>query len=167
MGLLDEMTTYLDLEMPERDSLLEKMKQYEDGKPFYMAGQRPLNSSKGEESFAASPKIGHHHFILNDGKGNFGFTDTGYFVEPPEALYEYEPTKKYGMKRYEANLLDLALKNWSANHDAVDEVADNMDLWEEGMSDRHRDYHPIANNCQHFVSWLDKEHDRLAANGYK
>lgn len=141
--------------------LLEEMEKVDNGKRYYMIGERPLNSNGGTSAFILSPKVGHHHFVLNDGIGNFGFAGDGEFSEAPSALVDYEPTKKYGTKRYEANMLDMARQHWHDNHDAIDAVADEMDLWDADMPNKHRDYHWLANNCQHYVSWLDEAYNRL------
>lgn len=140
--------------------ILGLLTQEEGEEPFYMVGQRPLDWSIGRPSYGGSPSIGHEHFIRKDGI-NFGFTSTGEFSEMPSALEEYELTPKYGMKRYDADLLEKARQNWHSMHDAVDDVADEMGLWDEGMPDIHRKYSALGNNCKDYVRWLDNEYDRL------
>lgn len=134
---------------------------FDDEKPSYLVGQRALDSAGGGSAFRFSPGIGHEHFIRSDGAGNFGFGPAGVFTEQPSALAGYELTPKYGAKRYDAALLEMARQSWYANHDDIDEVAGNMGLWDEGMPNMHRDYNLIANNCKHYVQWLDAEYERL------
>ncbi|MGN1038813.1 MAG: hypothetical protein ACI4P0_05410, partial [Mailhella sp.] len=147
--------------------LLGMMAQGENIKPYYMVGQRGLNSSGGETLFSASPNISHHHFIKNDGAGNFGFSSIGEFIEPPALLVQYSPTSKYGERRYDADLLEMAHRHWQDMRDNVEMTAYNMGLQEDWMPAIHHDYHWLANNCQHFVSWLNKEYDRLFSERYK
>lgn len=133
-----------------------------DTKPHYMVGQRPLDFFAGEALYSRYPKtFSHEHFIQNNGVGNFGFGQEGEFHEQPEALHRYDLTTPYGRKQYEAALLEQARQNWYAKNEAIDDVADNMGLWEEGMPNLHGDYHLLKNNCKDFVRWIDKEYDRL------
>jgi hypothetical protein len=145
--------------------LLDMFEEGEDA--TYLVGGRPLNSAGKGSLFGVLPWKEHRHFIASNGVDNFGFTDTGEFSEPMAVLKQYEPTEKYGAKRYDAGLLDLARQNWHANHDAIDEVADNMGLWDEGLPNIHRDYNAFANNCQHYVDWLDGDYERMLRGYYK
>jgi hypothetical protein len=143
--------------------MLGLLEQGDDVKPYYVVGRRPLDIYNiGEALRKGSPSLVHEQFILNNGLGNFGFTTFGEFFEPPSDLAGYKPTSKYGLKRYDANLLEQARQNWHAMHDKVDDVADEMELWDEDMPNIHREYSFLGNNCQDYVRWLNNEYDRLA-----
>lgn len=141
--------------------ILGLLTQEEGEEPFYMAGKRPLHSPGGEKLNKWSPGARHEHFIHSDGVNNFGFAGDGEFSDPPSTLGEYSKTDKYGTKRYNANLLELARQNWHANHEAIDEVLESLGMQEEVPPSLYRDYNPVANNCQHYVQWLTDEYDRL------
>ena len=142
--------------------LLGLMTHMENEAPFYMVGQRALHSAGGDMAYEGSPSIGHEHFVRNGGSGNFGFTNTGVFSEPLSELEGYVPTSKYGLKKYDAGLLDLAHENWQAKNDAIDQIAEDMGLFEDGMpTTTYKDYSMLLNNCKDFVRWHDEEYDRL------
>ena len=130
-------------------------------RPYYLVGKRPLNSKGGDKLNKWSPGARHEHFVRNDGVGNFGFAGNGEFVESPSALSEYELTEKYGAKRYDAELLELARQNWHANHEAIEDVVNSLGMQEEVPFEFYSGYNPVANNCQHYVQWLTNEYDRL------
>lgn len=161
MGLLDEMTTYLDLEMPERERLLEVFMRDGGGKGVAMAGQRALNSSGGGSAYKSSESIGHEHFVFDDGTTNMGFTNIGVFSEPPNALYDYELTDKYGAKQYDANLLKQVHERWNDKNDEIDQIGEDMELFEEGMPTSYKDYSLLLNNCKDFVKWHNGEYDNM------
>ena len=140
--------------------LLEMLGQWETEKPFYVAAQRALDYDYGDKKYDTSESIGHEHFIRNDGV-NFGFAGNGEFVEPLFMLDGYELTPKYGLKMYDADLLELARKNWHDRNDEMDKVVDDLSLQEHVPARLYSEYAFDLNNCKDYVQWMDAEYDRL------
>lgn len=140
----------------------------EAGKPEYMVGRRPLDLpfGAGQALYNLHPGISHEHFIRNDGRKNFGFGKEGEFTEQPSVLGKYDVAQKYGTKRYDAATLEQARQNWHAKNDAMDQIADEMGLWDEGMPRSvYGEYSLGLNNCQDYVRWIIDEYERVKRQG--
>jgi hypothetical protein len=140
--------------------LLEMLANWDTQKPFYIVGQRPLDYEYGNKKHNTSESIGHEHFIRNDGV-NFGFAGNGEFVEPSSMLDIYELTPKYGLKMYDADLLEKARQNWNNRNDEMSRVIEELDLQEYDPNRLYNEYALDLNNCKGYVKWLDGEYDRL------
>ncbi len=138
----------------------------DDENPFYIVGQRALNSAGGGSAYKASPGIGHEHFIRNDRAENFGFGPTGIFAEQPSALEEYELTPKYGAKRYDAALLEQILRQWPEKNAAIEQVVEDMGLQEYVFPHMYQEYSLPLNNCKDFVRDFDYRY-RLAGGKFQ
>jgi hypothetical protein len=145
-------------------NLLETMAEMENGEPFYMVGKRPLDFASGGSLEKASPVARHEHFVHVNGVDNAGFGPNGIFREDPSKLGKYRLTSEYGLKRYEAGLLEHIIKQWDAKNEAIDHVVEELGLQEDVPPTFYKEYSLGANNCQDFVRDVDYRYN-LAKRG--